>query len=317
MISLRNITRKYGDLVAVDGVTLDIARGQIVGLLGHNGAGKTTVMKMLTGFLEPTSGSITVDGMDVVSRRQAVQRKIGYMPENAPTYPEMLVQEYLATLAELRGVPADKIRCAVVDAARATSLTKRLVDPISTLSKGFRQRVGLAQAIIHQPEVLILDEPTNGLDPTQIQSIRELIRELGKSATILLSTHILQEVEAVCDSVVVLIDGRLASHAPLSELTGGAALRLAVAAGAADVAATVTAIDGIDAAEKMGPDPRLGDFEVWRLRCRDDEFPVQAIIDTAGQNGWTLGGIAPESKTLEVVFRELQNAHVAGREAAE
>jgi ABC-2 type transport system ATP-binding protein len=316
MIELRNLTRKYGDLAAVSDVSLTIERGQVVGLLGHNGAGKTTMMRMLTGYLEPSSGSVHVDGLDVAQNREAVQRRIGYLPESAPLYGEMLVQDYLATMAELRGVPRRDVRAAVVDAARRTGLLERMTQPIATLSKGFRQRVGLAQAIVHRPDVLILDEPTNGLDPAQIRSIRELILDLGESATVILSTHILQEVEAVCDRVVVLIGGKLAADAPLADLVDSHALTLSVEDSAEGVAAAVTAIDGIVAAEPLGSDPKQTGFSRWRLRCEGPQLPVQRVVEVAAENHWTLGGVAPETRTLEAVFRELEASHLAQEEAA-
>ncbi len=218
MISIRNLTRRYGSVVAVDDFSVEIDRGEIVGLLGHNGAGKTTVMKVLTGFLDATSGSASVGGIDVQADRAGVQRQIGYLPENAPLYPEMLVQEYLVMMAELRGLKPAEIPATVASVADSVGIGAHLLEPIGTLSKGYRQRVGLAQAIVHRPEVLVLDEPTNGLDPVQIQTIRELIVELSERATIILSTHILQEIEAVCDRALIMIEGSLVADAPLGEL---------------------------------------------------------------------------------------------------
>jgi len=169
MIRIDDVARHHGTIRAVDGISTEIGRGEIVGLLGHNGAGKTTLMKMITGYLEPTRGSIRVNGLDVVERREEAQRLVGYLPENAPLYPEMLVQEYLLMMAELRGVPRERAEHAVGRAVAATGLQDRLLQPIATLSKGYRQRVGIAQAIIHFPKVVILDEPTVGLDPIQIR----------------------------------------------------------------------------------------------------------------------------------------------------
>ena len=175
MIEVRDLEKRYGDVRAVKGLSFDVGRGEIVGLLGHNGAGKSTVMKMITGYIEPSGGSISVGGVDVLADRIGVQRQIGYLPESAPVYPEMLVQEYLLMMAELRDIPAAERNAAVIKAVRSTGLEDWLVRPIATLSKGYRQRVGLAQAILHEAEVLILDEPTSGLDPVQIVEIRALI----------------------------------------------------------------------------------------------------------------------------------------------
>ncbi len=315
MIEIRGLTRKYGDFTALRGVSTSIREGEIVGLLGHNGAGKTTMMKMMTGYLEPTEGSVKVDGLDAVADRQALQRRIGYLPENAPTYPEMLVQEYLAMMAELRGVEPARVKAAVVEAAKATDLIERLTQPIGTLSKGLRQRVGIAQAIVHNPPVLILDEPTNGLDPAQIRSIRELIHRLGQRATVLLSTHILQEVEAVCSRVLVLIGGELVADAPLRELLGSRSIRLSVPDGA-DVAAFAVGVTGVTTVESLGTDERIPGHTAWRLACEGDGFPVQAVIDAASAAGVAIGAIAPESKTLESVFRDLEGAHIARGGAA-
>lgn len=310
MISMENLTRRYGDVLAVDRVSLTIPRGEIVGLLGHNGAGKTTMMKMLTGYLEPTEGRVTVDGVDVSEAREAAQRRIGYLPENAPTYPEMLVQDYLMMMAELRGVPRAQQRRAVVEAARDTDLLDRLTAPISTLSKGYRQRVGLAQAIVHRPEVLVLDEPTNGLDPTQIQSIRALIRRLGERSTILLSTHILQEIEAVCSRVLVMIGGTLAADAPLQELLGTEDLVVSVRRATPGVEAVLRGIDGVHEVVARGDDPQQPGFDRYALRS-DRPFPVAAVLERATDRGWEIGGVAPERRTLESVFQSLEQAHIA------
>ena len=309
MISVRQLTRKYGKKVAVDNVTAEIEKGQIVGLLGHNGAGKTTIMKVLTGFLEPTSGTATIGGIDVVKDRIKVQTQIGYLPENAPLYPEMLVQEYLFTMARLRGIESHQRETAVADAARATGLQGHLVMPIAHLSKGYRQRVGIAQAILHKPPVLILDEPTNGLDPTQIQTIRNLIKELGQDSTIILSTHILQEIEAVCDRVMVLIDGKLAADAPLKDLISSNNVRLSVNCDDDEVSRAVSSIDGVTSVKSAGPDPRQEGFSLWTIGV-DKGTPIPQIIALAGKQNWTIGSIAQEQRSLQAVFHELQQQHV-------
>ena len=310
MIRIESVTRNYGKVTAVNAVSVEIGRGEIVGLLGHNGAGKTTLMKMLTGYLEPSEGSISVGGVDVVADRQAVQRQIGYLPESAPLYPEMLVQEYLQMMAELRGVESSKQTAAVAKAAAATGLEKHLISPISTLSKGFRQRVGIAQAIVHDPEVLILDEPTNGLDPAQIQSIRDLIRRLGKQTTVLLSTHILQEVEAVCDRVLVLIDGTLAADSPLQDLLNSTTIKLSVAAGTDGVERALGGLDGVRQTRKLGDDPALAGFDQWAIDCDAETSRSPQILAAAIKAGWTVGAVTPETLTLERVFQRLQTEHI-------
>lgn len=307
MIRLEKLTRKYGDTVAVRDVSVEIGRGEIVGLLGHNGAGKTTVMKMLTGYLEPTSGSVTVDGLDVVTRRTEVQRRLGYLPENAPLYEEMLVHEYLAMMADLRGVARAGQDAAVWNAARQTGLQRHLDKPIASLSKGYRQRVGIAQAILHEPDVLVLDEPTNGLDPMQIHSIRELIRALGRRSTVILSTHILQEVEAVCDRVLVMIDGTLAADDRLDALLRSDAVRVELS-GATGAAAALAAVPGVSA---VRPAAAAEGREGFALSAEGD--PVPEIVALAAARGWRVHHVGREQRTLEQVYRALQQAHVEGR----
>jgi ABC-2 type transport system ATP-binding protein len=318
MISIRHLTRSYGPVVAVDDVSLDIQRGEVVGLLGHNGAGKTTLMKVLTGYLEASTGSVTVAGKDVAEDRKAVQRLIGYLPENAPIYPEMAVQHYLQMMAELRQVPADRVDAAVLEAARSTGLTTHLETPIHTLSKGYRQRVGLAQAIVHKPEVLVLDEPTNGLDPVQIRSIRELILRLAKNTTIILSTHILQEIEAVCDRVLVIIEGALAADGQLSDLLATQEYEVSVDAHGAsdsDVQARLCAVPGIQSAARTGDDPDNAGFGAWRLGCMTGTTPVPSLIDEAGRVGWAVASAGPKRRTLESFFEALHDEHIAARSA--
>ena len=184
-------------------------RGQIVGLLGHNGAGKSTTLKMLTGYLEPTEGTVLLDDIDIRTNRMLATSRIGYLPENCPLYTEMTVIDYLHYIAELRGISDSRQLEALRDVIAKAGLNEKATSLISTLSKGYRQRVGIAQAIIHDPDILILDEPTSGLDPTQIHEIRELIKDLSKHATIILSTHILQEVEAICDRVIIIMRGKI------------------------------------------------------------------------------------------------------------
>lgn len=308
MISVRKLEKRYGDLRAVSDLSFEVERGEIVGLLGHNGAGKTTVMKVMTGFLEPTQGTVVVGGVDVTVDRIGVQKQIGYLPENAPLYPEMLVQEYLLMMAELRGIPPQKRIPAVAAAVKATGLGKRLVQPISTLSKGFRQRVGLAQAILHRPDVLVLDEPTNGLDPVQIVEIRELIHELAKTTTVILSTHILSEIEAVCDRVVILIDGLLAADDTLENMLSSNVVRVTVADGAKDVPKVLGKVDGVESVRREGG--RDG-YATWRAICSAGVDATPALAKAALEAGWSIGGISPEVPSLEQVFRDLMARHVS------
>ena len=194
MIEAHNLTKTYGPIQALRGVSFNLNEGEIVGLLGPNGAGKTTTIKILTGYLQPDSGDVRIDGLDVLTQTREVQQRLGYLPESAPLYPELSIQRYLRMMADLREIPADEQLERISEAVYATNLSNHLARPIGELSKGFRQRVGLAQAILHRPKLLILDEPTIGLDPTQILDIRRLIQRLARHSTILFSTHIFSEV---------------------------------------------------------------------------------------------------------------------------
>lgn len=218
MIKAQALTRNYGGVTAVDNVSFEIGSKEIVGLLGHNGAGKTTIMKMITGYLEPSSGTVSIDGVDVWSDRSAAQRRLGYLPENCPLYPEMSVLEYLDYAAVLRGVSDSQKSerlCYVLERANLAGVALK---PIATLSRGYKQRLGVASALLNSPRLLILDEPTNGLDPSQINDMRVLIKELAQAATVVLSTHILQEVQAVCSRVIIVNNGKVALDAGMDSL---------------------------------------------------------------------------------------------------
>jgi ABC-2 type transport system ATP-binding protein len=219
MIEVHDLTKRYGDRVAVAGVSFSVERGHVLGFLGPNGAGKTTTMRMLTGFLPPTSGTARVAGFDVFTQSAEVRRRIGYLPENPPLYPDMTVRSYLTFVARLKGVPRAQVAAARDRAIERTGLGTVFPRLLSHLSKGYKQRVGLAQAIINDPEVLVLDEPTIGLDPRQIIEIRSLIKDLAGERTVILSTHILPEVSQVCDKVVIINDGRVACEDTLANLT--------------------------------------------------------------------------------------------------
>jgi len=226
VIKVRGLTKRYGDLVAVSNVTLDVQRGEVIGFLGPNGAGKTTAMRMLTGFLPPSNGSITIAGHPLETESRAARRAIGYLPEVPPLYPEMRVESYMRYVATLKDVPRGERAVKVDHALAACALQDVRQRVIGTLSKGYRQRVGLAQAIVHEPPVLILDEPTAGLDPVQIVEIRNLIRELAlnEQRTVILSTHILPEVEAICQRVVLISFGSIRIDGPLDEVRGTGSL---------------------------------------------------------------------------------------------
>jgi ABC-type multidrug transport system ATPase subunit len=219
MIEVHNLSKSYGDFIAVSDVSFSASKGQIVGFLGPNGAGKTSTIRMLSTYLPPTSGTATVAGFDIVSEADKVRQKIGYLPENPPLYGEMTVLEYLKFIAEIKGVPRAMAATRIDEVLERCFIVEVRNKLCQHLSRGYRQRVGLAQAIIHDPEVIILDEPTSGLDPRQIIEIRNLIRSLGQSHTVLLSTHILPEVSSVCNKVVIINRGRVVIESMLNQLT--------------------------------------------------------------------------------------------------
>ncbi len=322
-IEAKNLCKSYagGRVRALSNVDLRIESGQVVGLLGPNGAGKTTFMKLLTGYLKPDEGSVTVHGIDVAKTPQAAQALIGYLPENAPLYQEMVVQEYLQMMAGLRGIPLDQQRKSISRAVRATGLTDRLTDKISALSKGYRQRVGIAQAIIHKPRLLILDEPTTGLDPSQISEIRQLIRGLAKESTVLLSTHILAEVERSCDRVVMIASGRLRADAPISELRGSAGVLVGLYKLDSDKLdesrAALAGIDGVDDVELREQD---GDEHVFLLRMKRHENigaapPSVGVFRALQNSNLPVSRIAGEQESLESIFNSLTQRSDASEEA--
>jgi ABC-2 type transport system ATP-binding protein len=224
MIEVRELTKRYGDLVAVDGVSFTAHKGEVVGFLGPNGAGKTTTMRIITGFLPASAGTVKVEGFDIFDDSHQVRKRTGYLPENPPLYLDMTVRSYLEFVGRIKGIPRAGLTEAVDRALVRCGLTEVARRVTGHLSKGFRQRVGLAQAIIHEPSVLVLDEPTIGLDPRQIRDIRALVRELAAERTVILSTHILQEVVQICQKVVIINAGRVAVEEQIDRLTAGASL---------------------------------------------------------------------------------------------
>lgn len=310
MIEVDSITRTYGDFVAVDEVSFTISPGEIVGLLGHNGAGKTTVMKMMTGFLEPTAGRVTVDGLEVARDRRAVQRRIGYLPENCPLYPDMTVIDYLDYVLALRGLDQAARQPLVVETIDRTGLREKASAPIATLSRGYRQRTGVAQAILAKPKFLILDEPTNGLDPTQIQQMRGLIADLASQATIIISTHILQEVQAVCDRVIILKDGRKALDARLDELQHSSRLLLSTEVQPALALPILQNLAGIVSAAATSSDPNLPGSHRYALTLAGDaeqRAMAATVARAVQQQGWQLYALHFETRTLETVFAEISD----------
>jgi ABC-2 type transport system ATP-binding protein len=309
MITISNLTRRYGDFVAVDDVTFSIRSGEVVGLLGPNGAGKSTIMKMLTGFLEPTSGSIQVDNLQMGPDTAAIQRRVGYLPENCPAWPEMTVMEFLEYQATLHSMPPADCGRAVAAAIRRTELLDKATQPIQTLSRGYRQRVGVAQAILHSPDIVILDEPTNGLDPTQILHMRSLIRELSQSATVIVSTHILQEVQAVCERVVILRAGRKVIDSRLDELQRDARLLVTLDCDEASALPVLRAVAGVGSAKLI--DSAAGRY---RYALEADEASAPAVSAAVVAAGFALRELTREQRTLEKVFAEVNAGAAASSE---
>jgi ABC-2 type transport system ATP-binding protein len=297
MIRVEHLTRSYGDITAVDNVSFTIERGEILGLLGHNGAGKTTIMKMMTGYLEPTRGTIRIDDLQIGIDTRAIQSRIGYLPENCPLWPEMTVIDYLEYQAVLHGVPEIKRDHVVAQAIGRTALKERAAETIQTLSRGYRQRVGVAQALLHNPDIVILDEPTNGLDPTQILHMRDLIGELAKTATVIVSTHILQEVQAVCERVLILRSGRLVVNARIDDLARSGGLLVSVDDDASDTLAGVPTVTKVEVSE--GSDGHRH----YRLDAPTDAAPE--IADALCRAGRKIYVLQPQRRDLETVFAEV------------
>jgi ABC-2 type transport system ATP-binding protein len=304
MIEVQELTKSYGPVEALRGVSFGIAEGEIVGLLGPNGAGKTTIIKILTGYLQPDSGTVRIGGLDVLTQAQEVQANLGYLPENAPLYPELSVQAYLQMMADLREIPEDEQLARLSATVYATGLQEHLTRPIGQLSKGFRQRVGLAQAILHRPGLLILDEPTLGLDPTQIVEVRRLIKRLSRQSTVLFSTHILSEVEALCDRVIILMNGLIRSDARMSDLaaTPNAVLVLGkLPRGAESALRQLPGVKGVVAVESTDGYPA---FQILG-KPGDGQDLTPAIYGLAVEKEWPVRELRRDVRTLETVFNEL------------
>lgn len=307
MLEVSKLSRSYGDFIAVDGVTFSIGKGEIVGLLGHNGAGKTTIMKMLSGYLEPNAGIIKIDGVDLSLNPNSVQQTLGYLPENLPIYQEMIVADYLDYAADLKGLSGDIKYSEIKRVIRATEIDPKLLAPIATLSRGYKQRVGIAQAILGKPKLLILDEPTNGLDPTQTEHMRQLIRQLAQQATVILSTHIMQEVDALCDRVLILRGGRLAVDARLDELRRSDHLLLGTSLAFHELQALLRPIAGLQNVEELDADAAVSAHS-YRLHLKTasgfnatNAAVAKAIIGA----GADLYRLQAEHRDLETLFREV------------
>ncbi len=300
MIHVQQISKAYGDIVALRSLSFDIQPGEIVGLLGPNGAGKSTAIKIITGYLHPDAGAVKIDGLDVLKQLRAVQAKIGYLSEDTPLYPELSVQGYLQLVARLRGLPQPDLPRLLSAAVYGTGLQDYLARPIASLSKGLRQRLGLAQAILHEPRFLILDEPTVGLDPTQIVEIRALIKSLAQRSTILFSSHILSEVEAICDRVIIIINGELRADQSLRELSQSNDATLVLQSEPAGLAAALGSLAGIT---QVRPTQSVDGYPAWRISGGGDITP--GIFELARRNNWALRELRRDTVTLESFFNQL------------
>ena len=316
MIEVSHLSKNYGSRPAVENLSFTVGDGQIFGLLGPNGAGKSTIMNILTGYIAPTSGEVKVAGFSLPEQAQQAKACVGYLPEQPPLYPEMTVQEYLDFAAELKGVRRADRKEQVRRAARRTGLEEVLPRLIRSLSKGYRQRVGIAQALLGSPKLIILDEPTVGLDPAQVIEIRKLIRELGKAHTVILSSHILSEVQAVCSQVLILAKGRLVAVGAPDELgeklSSGSCLKATVLGDGQSVLKAVGAIPGIRKVELEGESDGQVTFTAESIDDTDRRAEVSRALSQAG---CTVLALSAESKTLEDVFLALTEEQT-GKEPA-
>ena len=310
-VEATELTRLYGGREAVSNVSFNLTKGQVLGFLGPNGAGKSTTMKMLTGNLAPSQGSVKICGIDMIENPKEAKALIGYLPEMRPLYKEFTVDEYLIIAARLHRVSSGNIKKAVENAKERCGLTHMSKRLIENLSNGYQQRVGIAQAIIHNPMVVILDEPTVGLDPIQIRDIRALIREIGTDHSVILSTHILPEVEMVCDHVQIIDKGKLVFNGGIDVLKKQRiGNKLLIGFSKAPNVAELLKIQGVTEAEAT-------DTNMMRVRFADGETPHELIVQAAVKNGWGLYQIAPDQTSLEDVFMQLTYQEAAVEATAE
>jgi len=319
MISIKGLTKQFGPFVAVNNVSFDVPKGQVLGFLGPNGAGKSTSMKMITGFLAMSAGEVTVCGHDVETEPMAAQRRMGYLPEGAPAYGEMTPIDFLRFVAEIRGLRGAEAANAIGLAVSRTTLAPVLEQPIETLSKGFKRRVGLAQAILHDPDVLIMDEPTDGLDPNQKHQVRLLIQEMAQDKAIIISTHILEEVEAVCDRALIIDRGRIVADGTPGELMARSRWHDAVTMtadfatpeDAAAAEADLRGLAGTSSVERSDAEAPHASFTVFAAPRDDDglETPLaEQVAVLAQEKGWQVKALYAEKGRLDEVFRMLTHS---------
>jgi ABC-2 type transport system ATP-binding protein len=309
MLEIRHLVKSFGPLVAVDDVSFTVPQGEVLGFLGPNGAGKSTTMKMITGFLAPTAGTAIICGYDIATQPIAAKRHIGYLPEGAPAYPDMTPADFLDFIAHIRGFSGDEAMRRIGRVVEMIRIAEVMHQPIETLSKGFRRRVGVAQALLHDPDVLILDEPTDGLDPNQKYEMRTVITAMRPNKAIIISTHLLEEVEAVCSRAIIIAHGRILADGTPADLAQRSqhhnAVRLGIAGGAdANVRAELAALPGVAAVEPAGG--AAGDGLI--VFPHGGHPVVGEIADLARNRGWTITGLQVERGRLDDVFREITTA---------
>jgi len=307
LIEARELSRRYGATMAVSGLNLTLRKGEILGLLGPNGAGKSTTMKMLAGCLAPSGGEIKINGVDLAQDARAAKSSLGYLPEQPPLYPELTVNEYLRFCAGLHGIPGAEREAAVTRSKQACGLTDVAERLIHNLSKGYQQRVGLAQAIIHRPPVIILDEPTVGLDPIQIREIRTLIKQLGESHSVILSSHILPEIQAVCSRVMIINKGRSVYSESIENTAQHRVESVIAGLRRPPSIETLKGLPGVNRAEAL-------DGGLFRLAVDKGADPREALAEAAAKNGWGLFELRSQAKTLEEVFVELTSGDITVHE---
>jgi len=308
MIKVENLTKRYAGVTAINNLNFEVEKGEIVGFLGPNGAGKSTTMKILTSYLPASSGRATIAGFDVFEQSVEARKRLGYLPENTPLYTDMRVSEYLRYRANLKGVPGRKLKQSVGDVLELCSLRDVEHKLIGALSKGYRQRVGLADALVHDPDLLILDEPTIGLDPNQIRHVRELIKNLGGKRTVLISTHILPEVEIMCSRVIVIHKGKIrasdtAENLLKNQRTAGS-MRFEAKVGSDPAAAALQKLPGV----KDVTVDQDGDYSVFQLRLEANTDPSEDVMRLAASKRWAVREITRRRPTLEDVFVELTHS---------
>jgi ABC-2 type transport system ATP-binding protein len=321
MIHIEKLRKLYGTFPAVDGISFDVAPGEILGFLGPNGAGKSTTMKVITGYYPPDEGIVEINGLSVVDHSLETRQLIGYLPESNPLYFELTVFEYLQHVAEMRQIPKNRRNNRIKEMADITGLSDRLGQSIGHLSKGYKQRVGLAQAMLHDPKILILDEPTIGLDPNQIVEIRSLIKRLGQEKTVILSTHILPEVQATCDRVVIINRGQLVADGTPDELQakfqGQPVIYFDAKGEGVEEMANFDSIQGVESINrKASSEP---DVVSYRIAAIPGSDPREQLFRLAVDKGWTLLGLNREIQSLEDIFQKLtqhDTAHQAAEEDA-